>query len=130
MDQHLKKNKNIGTTFLNPLIIIPKGDTNEIVLDARHLNSCTNQTFESWPIEPLAPQLARANKKYKSAIDLMYAYAHVPLDEETVNLTSFSSGDILFAFISGFYGLKRTSKFFYKTDVSILSTINRIRFLL
>ena len=53
-------------------------------------------------IEPLAPQLARANKKYKSAIDLMYAYAHAPLDKDTIKLTSFSSGDDLFAFIRGF----------------------------
>ena len=61
------------TTYLNPLIIIPKGDTIKGVLDARHLNSNTEQPDGSWPIEPLAPQLARANKKYKSAIDLMYA---------------------------------------------------------
>ena len=59
-----------------------------------------------WPIEPLAPQLARANKKYKSTIDLMYAYAHTPLDEETIKLTGFSSGDKLYAFIRGFYGLR------------------------
>ena len=68
-----------GTTYLNPLIIIPKGDSIKCVLDARHLNSNTEQSDESWPIEPLAPQLARANKKYKSAIDLMYAYAHTHL---------------------------------------------------
>ena len=49
--------------YLNPLIIIPKGDTIKCVLDARHLNSNTEQSDESWPIEPLAPQLARANKK-------------------------------------------------------------------
>ena len=36
----------------------------------------------------------------------MYAYAHVPLDEETINLTGFSSGDKLFAFIRGFMDLK------------------------
>ena len=65
-----------GTSYLNPLIIIPKGDSLKCVLDAHHLNSITEQSDESWPIEPLAPQLARANKKYKSAIDLMYAYAH------------------------------------------------------
>ena len=52
----------IGTTFLHPLIIIPIGDAIKVVLDARHLNSNTNQELESWPIEPLAPQLARANK--------------------------------------------------------------------
>ena len=104
----------IGTTFLNPLIIIPKGDAIKVVLDARHLNSNTNQELESWPIEPLAPQLARDNKKYKSTIDLMYAYAHTPLDKETIKLTGFSSGDKLYAFIRGFYGLKGLPNFFTK----------------
>ena len=52
----------IGTTFLNPLIIIPKGDAIKVVIDARHLNSNTNQELESWPIEPLASQLARPIK--------------------------------------------------------------------
>ena len=33
------------------------------VLDARHPTSNTDQFDESWPIEPLAPQLARANEK-------------------------------------------------------------------
>ena len=81
-------------------------------MDARHLNSNTDQSSESWPLEPLATQLARANKKYKSAIDLMYAYAHATLDEETIKLTGFSSGDRLFAFIRGFYGLKGLPIFF------------------
>ena len=53
-----------GTTYLNPPIIIPKGDTMKCVLDARHLYSNTEQSDESWPIEPLAPQLARAKKIY------------------------------------------------------------------
>ena len=64
-----------GTTYLNPLIIIPKGDTIKCVLDARHLSSNTEQSDASWPIEPLAPPLARANTNHKCAIDLMYAYA-------------------------------------------------------
>ena len=43
----------IETTYQNPLIIIPKGDTIKVVLDARHLNSNTNQELEFWPNEPL-----------------------------------------------------------------------------
>ena len=109
-----------GTTYLNPLIIIPKGDTIKCVIDARHLNSNTEQSDESWP---LAPQLARANKKYKSAIDLMYAYAHTPLDEDTIKLTSFSSGDKLFAFIRGFYGLKGLPNFFTKQMSTFFKTL-------
>ena len=112
-----------GTTYLNPLIIIPKGDTIKCVIDARHLNSNTEQSDESWPIEPLAPQLARANKKYKSAIDLMYAYAHTPLDEDTIKLTSFSSGDKLFAFIRGFFGLKGLPNFFTKQMCTFFKTL-------
>ena len=112
-----------GTTYSNPLIIIPKGDTIKCVLDARHLNSNTEQSDESWPVEPLAPQLARANKKYKSAIDLMYAYAHTPLDEDTIKLTSFSPGDKLFAFIRGFYGLKGLRNFFTKQMFTFFKTL-------
>ena len=103
-----------GTTFLNLLIIIPNGDTIKVVSDARHLNSNTEQSFESWPIEPLAPQLARANKNSKPAIDLMYAYAHAPLDEETITLRRFPSGDKLYAFTQGFFGLKGLPNFFTK----------------
>ena len=112
-----------GTTYSNPLIIIPKGDTINCVLDARHLNSNTEQSDESWPIEPPAPQLARANKKYKSAINLMYAYAHTPLDEDTIKLTSFSSGDKLFAFIRGFYGLKGLPNFSTKQMSTFFKTL-------
>ena len=112
-----------GTTYLNPPIMIPKGDTIKCVLDARHLNSNTEQFDESWPIEPLAPLLVRANKKYKSAIDLMYAYAHTPLDEDTTKLTSFSSGEKLFAFIRGFYGLKGLPNGFTKQISTFFKTL-------
>ena len=119
-----------GTTFLNPLLIIPKGDTIKCVLDARHLNSNTEQSDESWPIEPLAPQLSRANKKYKSAIDLMYAYPHTPLDEDTIKLTSFSSGDKLFAFIRGFYCLQGLPNFFTKQMSTFFKTLKEQGFAL
>ena len=44
----------------------------------------------------------------------MYAYAHNPLDEETIKLTGFSSGDKLYTFIRGFYVLKGLPNFFTK----------------
>ena len=44
----------------------------------------------------------------------MYGYAHAPLDEETVSLTSFSSRDKLYASIRGFHGPKGLPKFFTK----------------
>ena len=87
-----------GTTYLNPPVFIPKGDSKKCGLDAGLLNFNTEQSNESCPIEPLAPHLARANKTYKCEIDLMSAYALTPRNEETIKLTSFSSGNELFRF--------------------------------
>ena len=53
----------------------------------------------------------------------MYAYAHTPLDEDTIKLTSFSSGDKLFAFIRGFYGLKGLPNFFTKQMSTFFQTL-------
>ena len=54
----------------------------------------------------------------------MYAYAHTPLDEETKKLTSFSSGDKLFAFIRDFYGLEGLPNFFTKQMSSFLKILS------
>ena len=40
---------NYGTTYFNPLIIIPRGDSIKCVLVARHLNSNTEQSDEIDP---------------------------------------------------------------------------------
>ena len=53
----------------------------------------------------------------------MYAYAHTPLDEDTIKLTSFSSGDKLFASIRGFYGLKGLPNFFTKQISTFFKTL-------
>ena len=53
----------------------------------------------------------------------MYAYAHTPLDEDTIKLTSFSSGNKLFAFIRGVYGLKGLPNFFTKRMSTFFKTL-------
>ena len=53
----------------------------------------------------------------------MFAYGHTPLDEETIKLTSFFSGDKLFAFIRGFYGLKGLPNFFTKQMSTFFKTL-------
>ena len=53
----------------------------------------------------------------------MYAYAHTPLDEDSIKLTSFSSGDKLFAFIRGFHGLKGLPNFFTKQMSTFFKTL-------
>ena len=54
----------------------------------------------------------------------MYAYAHATLDEETIKLTGFSSGDRLFAFIRGFYGLKGLPNFFTQQMSTFFKAMN------
>ena len=53
----------------------------------------------------------------------MYAYAHKPLDEETIKLTSFSSDDKLFAFTRGIQGLKGLPNFFTKQMSTFFKTL-------
>ena len=56
------------------------------MLDARHPNSNTEKSCESCTLKTLA----RTNEKYKSVIDLLYAYALATLDDETIEVTGFS----------------------------------------
>ena len=65
------------------------------------------------------------NQKYKSAIDLMYVYAHTPLDEETTTYTTttFCSADKLFAFTRGCDGLKGLPTFFTKQMSNFFKTL-------
>ena len=89
--------------FPNPLNNSKNNESFEIVSDARCLNSNTDQSLEFWPLQPVATQLARANKKDKSAKDLMYAYAYATLDNETTKMTELSSGNKFFASIRYFF---------------------------
>ena len=60
----------------------------------------------------------------------MYAYAHTPLDEETIKLTSFSSGHKIFAFIRGFYGVQGFPNVFTKQMSTFFKTPMEQRFAL
>ena len=60
----------------------------------------------------------------------MYAYEHTPLAAEIIKLTSSSSGDKLFAFRRGFYGLKALPNFFTKQIFIFFKTLIEQGFLL
>ena len=53
----------------------------------------------------------------------MYANAHIPLDGETIKLTSVASGDKLFAFIRDFYELKGLPIVFTKQISNFFKTL-------
>ena len=80
----LYEKPNYGTTFLKPFIIITRNDSLNYVLNAGHLNTNTDYSFDFWPLEPLVTQLAGAHRKYISSFDLKYAFAQGTLDNEAI----------------------------------------------
>ena len=84
MAQLLTKNQNVCLLSRIHWLFLKKIDSKNLVLFARHPNSNNDQSSESWQIEHSATQFARANKKYKSANDLMYENAQGTLDDYTL----------------------------------------------
>ena len=102
----------MGSLFGNPIILMPKNEYVKLVIDARYLNSVTDLTNFSWPLEPVQMIMTRANGKFFSVSDLSCAYHQVPLSYETQKLTSFFIGGRQFTFTRGFYGLCGPPNFF------------------
>ena len=42
-----------SNTFINPVIILAKGESLKLVLDSRYLNSFIDESKCNWPIEPI-----------------------------------------------------------------------------
>ena len=102
----------MGSSFINRVIIFPKGNIVKLVIDARYLNSITDLCKYSWPLEPIGSLLTRLNGNYFTTSDLCSAYNQVPLTEETQQLTSFVIGSKQYTFPCGFYGLCGLPNFF------------------
>ena len=92
----------MGSLFTNPIIILPKGDTVKLVIDARYLNSITDLSNYSWPLEPAQMLLTRLDGVYYTTSDLASAYNQVPCSEDTKKLTSFVVGGKQYMFERGF----------------------------
>ena len=71
-----------GNTFINPVIILAKGESLKIVLDARYLNSLIDESKCNWPIEPIQVILTKINGKYFTTADMNSAYNQMPLDRD------------------------------------------------
>ena len=94
-----------GNTFINPVIILAKGESLKTVLDARYLNSLIDETKCNWPIEPIQIILTKINGKYFTTADMNSAYNQMPLDEQSRRLTQFVIGNQQYEFNRLFYGI-------------------------
>ena len=95
----------MGSLFVNPIIPMPKIDYVNLLIDACYLNSVTDLTNYSWPLEPIQMITTKVNGKFFSVSDLSCAYHQVPLSFQTQKLTSFIIGGQQYIFTRGFYGL-------------------------
>ena len=102
----------MGSLFVNPIILKPKNDYVKLVIEARYLNSVTDLTNYSSPLEPVQMIMTRVNGKFFSVSDLSCAYHQVPLRFETQKLTSCIIGGRQYTFTRGFYGLCGLPNFF------------------
>ena len=95
----------LGSIFVNSIILLPEVDYVKLLLDARYLISITDLTNYSWHLESVQMLMTRINGKYFTASDLSCAYHQVPLKEETQKLTSFFVGGRQYTYQVGLYGL-------------------------
>ena len=102
----------MGSLFVNPIISMPKNVYVKLVIDARYLNSVTDLTNYSWPLEPVQMIMTGVKGKIFSVSDLSCAYHQVPLSPETQKLTSFIIGGRQYTYTRGFYGLCVLPKLF------------------
>ena len=84
---------------------MPESDYVKLVIDARFLNSVTDITNYSWPLEPVQMSMTRVNGNFLSVSGLSCAYHQVPQSPETQNSTSFTIGGRHYTYTRGFYGL-------------------------
>ena len=100
-----KEQLSTGNTFTNPVIILRKGESLKILLDARYLNSMIDESKCNWPIEPVVIALTRINGTIFTTADLNSAYNQIPLDEQSMRYTHFTIENEQYCFKRLFYGI-------------------------
>ena len=71
----------MGSLFVNPVILMPENDYVKLVIDASYFNSVTELTNFSWHLEPVQMIMTRVSGKVFSVSDLSCAYHRVPLSQ-------------------------------------------------
>ena len=110
--REMGNDKEMGSEFINPIRILLKGNTIKLIVDARYLNSITDLSRFSWPLEPIGSLLTRLKGNFFTTSDLCSAYIQVPINEETKQLVSFVIGPKQYTFERGFNGLCGLPNFF------------------
>ena len=95
----------LGSLFVNLIILLPKAEYFKLVIGGGYLNSTTNLTNYSWPLEPVRMIMTGINGQDFTASDLSCASHQISLSPETQKLTSFVIRGKQYAYQAGFIGL-------------------------
>ena len=106
------------------IIVVPKGDGGKhLVNDYQALNKVTRKFI--WPMpraEDIFSQLNSA--KHFSTLDLRAGYHHMPLDEESIPKTTFTSPFGKFEYVKVPFGLAQAPAYFQELMTGILKDFN------
>ena len=108
-------------------LILAKGESLKIVLDARYLNSFIDKSKSNLPNEPFQVILTKINGEYFTTVDTNSTYNQMPLDKQPRRLKQFIFGNQQYEFnrlFNGFsIGPAAFSAFMSKTFIPL--TLNK-----
>ena len=110
----------MGPLINNPVIISPKGETVQLVIDARYLISNTDLSNCSWHLEPIQMLLIRRDGVYYSTSDLAWVYNQALFLEDTKKITSSVVGEKQYMLERGFLAYAIFQNFFVEPWQSLL----------
>ena len=114
-------NDGMWSLFANPILLMPETDYVVLVFGAKRLNSVTDPTNYSWPLDQVQKITTRVKGKFFSVGDLYCAYQQMPLCFETQKSTSFVIRGRQYIYTHGFHDL--CGHFFSPNFSSQLMTI-------
>ena len=70
-----------GNTFTHPVIILAKGESLKVVLEARYLNSLIDESNFNLPIEPIQVIHTKINRQNLTTANMNIPHNQLPLDD-------------------------------------------------
>ena len=87
--RELDEHDDMNGWFLKPIITLPKKDYVKLVIDARYLNSITDTSTSSRPLEPIQALRTRLNDSYFTSNNHVCAYHEMAMGFYSIYVINF-----------------------------------------